>query len=74
MDIKNKIIEDLKARLEEEIAVKKGEAMINAELKILIEKLEMQIELLNKINERAYKDIAELRFRIKKLSTTINEA
>jgi|DEB0MinimDraft_10_1074344.scaffolds.fasta_scaffold09941_2 chromosome segregation ATPase len=74
MDIKNKIIEDLKARLEEEIAVKKGEAMINAELKILIEKLEMQIELLNKINERAYKDIAELRFRIKKLSTTIDEA
>jgi len=74
MDIKNKIIEDLKARLEEEIAVKKSEAIINAELKVLIEKLEMQIELLNKINERAYKDIAELRFRIKKLSTTIDEA
>ena len=74
MDIKNKIIEDLKARLEEEIAVKKGEAIINAELKVLIEKLEMQIELLSKINERAYKDIAELRFRIKKLSTTIDEA
>jgi len=74
MDIKDKIIEDLKARLEEEIAVKKSEAMINAELKVLIEKLEMQIELLSKINERAYKDIAELRFRIKKLSTTIDEA
>ena len=74
MDIKDKIIEDLKARLEEEIAVKKSEVLINAELKILIEKLEMQIELLSKINERAYKDIAELRFRIKKLSTTIDEA
>ena len=74
MDIKDKIIEDLKTRLEEEIAVKKSEVLINAELKILIEKLEMQIELLSKINERAYKDIAELRFRIKKLSTTIDEA
>ena len=73
MDIKDKIIEDLKKRLEEEIAVKKSETMINAELKVLIDKLEMQVQLLNEINERAYKDIAELRFRIKKLSTTTNE-
>ena len=73
MDIKNKIIEDLKARLEEEIAVKKSEVLVNAELKILIEKLEMQIELLNKINDRLYNDLAKLRFMIKKQSTTTNE-
>lgn len=73
MDVKDKIIEDLKARLEEEIAVKKGEVLVNAELKILIEKLEMQIELLNKINNRLYDDLAKLRFMIKKQSTTTNE-
>jgi chaperonin cofactor prefoldin len=73
MDIKDKIIEDLKARLEEEIAVKKSEVLVNAELKILIEKLEMQIELLNKINDRLYNDLAKLRFMIKKQSTTTNE-
>ena len=54
MDIKNKTIEDLKARLEEEINVKKNEVLINAEYKMVIKKLEMQIELLNKINERLY--------------------
>jgi hypothetical protein len=73
MDIKDKIIEDLKKRLEEEIAVKKSETMINAELKVLIDKLEMQVQLLNEINERAYKDIAELRFRAKQLSIIVNE-
>jgi uncharacterized protein YktB (UPF0637 family) len=64
MDIKNKTIEDLKARLEEEINVKKNEVLINAEYKMVIKKLEMQIELLNKINERLYTQVADLRVRI----------
>ena len=64
MDIKNKTIEDLKARLEEEITVKKNEVLINAEYKMVIKKLEMQIELLNKINERLYTQVADLRVRI----------
>ena len=65
MDISEKIIKDLKERLEEEIAVKNGEVIINKELKILIEKLELQIKLLNEINERLYGEIAELRLKIK---------
>ena len=64
MDIKDKTIEDLKARLEEEINVKKNEVLINAEYKMVIKKLEMQIELLNKINERLYTQVADLRVRI----------
>ena len=64
MDIKDKTIEDLKARLEEEITVKKNEVLINAEYKMVIKKLEMQIELLNKINERLYTQVADLRVRI----------
>ena len=59
MDIKDKTIEDLKARLEEEITVKKNEVLINAEYKMVIKKLEMQIELLNKINERLYTQVAD---------------
>ena len=51
MDINEKIIKDLKERLEEEISVKKGEVIINQELKILIEKLELQIKLLGEIND-----------------------
>ena len=65
MDINEKIIKDLKERLEEEISVKKGEVIINQELKILIEKLELQIKLLGEINERLYGEIASLRLEIK---------
>jgi len=66
MEYYEKTINDLKEKLGEEISVKEGEVLINKELKILTEKLELQIELLNKINDRLYKEVAELRFRIKK--------
>jgi len=69
MEIKDKTIEDLKARLEEEIAVKKNEVLVNAEYKIVIKKLEMQIELLNKINDRLYNQVADLRVRLDILSS-----
>jgi hypothetical protein len=73
MEYYEKIINDLKEKLGEEISVKEGEVLINKELKILTEKLELQIELLNKINERLYKEVAELRFRIKKIIFDKNE-
>jgi hypothetical protein len=73
MEYYEKTINDLKEKLGEEISVKEGEVLINKELKILTEKLELQIELLNKINERLYKEVAELRFRIKKIIFDKNE-
>jgi len=73
MEYYEKTINDLKEKLGEEISVKEGEVLINKELKILTEKLELQIELLNKINDRLYKEVAELRFRIKKIIFDKNE-
>ena len=73
MEYYEKIIKDLKEKLGEEISVKEGEVLINKELKILTEKLELQIELLSKINDRLYKEVAELRFRIKKIIFDKNE-
>ncbi len=73
MEYYEKTINDLKEKLEEEIAVKKGEVLLNKELKVLIEKLELQNELLSKINNRLYNEVAELRFRIKKIIFDKNE-
>jgi hypothetical protein len=73
MEYYEKTINDLKEKLGEEISVKEGEVLINKELKILTEKLELQIDLLNKINDRLYKEVAELRFRIKKIIFDKNE-
>ena len=68
MDIRNKQIQDLKDRLESEILVKKNEVLINAEYKIIIEKLEMQVALLNELNDKLYNKIAELRYTVKDLT------
>jgi len=68
MDIRDKQIQDLKDRLESEIVVKKNEVLINAEYKIIIEKLEMQVSLLNELNEKLYNKIAELRYTVKDLT------
>jgi len=73
MEYYEKTINDLKEKLGEEISVKEGEVLINKELKILTEKLELQIDLLSKINDRLYKEVAELRFRIKKIIFDKNE-
>lgn len=67
MDIRDKQIQDLKDRLESEIVVKKNEVLINAEYKIIIEKLEMQVALLNELNDKLYNKIAELRYTVKDL-------
>jgi hypothetical protein len=68
MDIRDKQIQDLKDRLESEIVVKKNEVLINAEYKIIIEKLEMQVALLNELNDKLYNKIAELRYTVKDLT------
>lgn len=67
MEIRDKQIQDLKDRLESEIVVKKNEVLINAEYKIIIEKLEMQVALLNELNDKLYNKIAELRYTVKDL-------
>jgi len=67
MEIRDKQIQDLKDRLESEIIVKKNEVLINAEYKIIIEKLEMQVALLNELNDKLYNKIAELRYTVKDL-------
>jgi len=68
MDLKDKTIEDLKLKLEEEISVKKNEVGINHEYKQIILKQEMQINLLNQINDRLYNTIADLRLRLDNLN------
>ena len=68
MDLKDKTIEDLKLKLEEQTAVKKNEVNINHEYKQIILKQEMQINLLNQINDRLYNTIADLRLRLDNLN------
>ena len=62
---KDKIIEELKQRIDEEQAVKKSEVMLNKELLERIEKLNLQIETLLSINETFQNKIAKLRHLLK---------
>jgi chaperonin cofactor prefoldin len=72
-DIKDQIenreflIEDLKSKLNQEISVKKSEVVLNLELKERIEKYELHIETLLKINEEYSSTIGRLRARLKEL-------
>lgn len=67
---KDKIIEELKQKIVEEQMVKKSEAILNHELQERIEKLNLQIETLLKINESFQNKITKLRTLLKKI---INE-
>ena len=62
---KDKIIEELKQKIEEEKAVKKSEVLLNKELLERIEKLNLQIETLLDINESFQNKIARLRILLK---------
>tara|TARA_R110000823_G_scaffold314120_1_gene442725 strand:+ start:2021 stop:2224 length:204 start_codon:yes stop_codon:yes gene_type:complete len=62
---KDKIIEELKQRIEEEQAVKRSEVMRNKELLERIEKLNLQIETLLVINDSFQDKIAKLRSLLK---------
>ena len=69
-----KLIEEnkeLKLKLEEEISVKKGEVLMNNDLKIRNEKLELHIETLLKTNEEFSDKIAKLRWQLKKIINKI---
>jgi hypothetical protein len=70
---KDDIIKNLNEKLEAEIFVKKNEVLINAAYKQVITKLEDQIQTLVEINEKLYNDVAELKERLKKVSSTIYE-
>ena len=73
LDLKKQIsqqeiyIKELEDKLSEEIAVKKSEVMMNAQLKQLIEKMELHHETLIKINENYSSVIAKLRLKLKQL-------
>jgi chaperonin cofactor prefoldin len=65
-----KLIEEnkeLKLKLEEERMVKKGEVLMNTDLKTRNEKLELHIETLLKINEEFSDKIAKLRCQLKNI-------
>lgn len=62
---KDKIIEELKQRIDEEQSVKKSEVLLNKELLERIEKLNLQIETLLSINETFQNKIAKLRQLLK---------
>jgi hypothetical protein len=70
MDHKDKIIEDLKTKIEEEVMVKQSEVLMNKDLKLRIEQLELEIELLQKINNYLLKTTSKLRVKLKNI---INE-
>jgi len=64
---KDQIIKDLEEKLSREKAVKRSEVIMNTELLARIEKYELHIETLLKINEDYSNKIGELRARLKKL-------
>jgi len=63
----NQKVSELEDSLSEEIAVKRSEVMLNKELKERIEKQEVIIENLSKINDDFLEKIKILRIKIKKL-------
>ena len=64
---KDQIIKDLEEKLSREKAVKRSEVIMNIELLARIEKYQLHIETLLKINEEYSDKIGELRSRLKKL-------
>tara|TARA_R110000803_G_scaffold60543_3_gene119833 strand:+ start:727 stop:930 length:204 start_codon:yes stop_codon:yes gene_type:complete len=62
---KDKIIEELNQRINEEQMVKKSEVLLNKELLERIEKLNLQIETLLTINDNFQNKIARLRMILK---------
>jgi len=66
MNLENKI-KELESELLMEKMVKKSEVELNKELKERIEKFELHIETLIKINEEYSNIIAKLRVRLKEL-------
>ena len=62
-----KEIKKLEEILSEEKGVKKSEVMINKELKERIEKQDLVIETLQKLNEHFMFKITKLRIKLKKL-------
>ena len=62
-----KEIKKLEEILSEEKGVKKSEVMINKELKERIEKQDLVIETLQKLNEHFMSKITKLRTKLKKL-------
>jgi chaperonin cofactor prefoldin len=67
MDIKDTRIKELEDSLSQEIAVKKSEVLMNADLKEYNEKLELRIETLLEIIEQYSSKISKLRARLKLL-------
>ena len=64
---KDQIIKELEEKLQMEIAVKKSEVELNKELFERIEKYQLHIETLVKINEDYSTVIGKLRARLKEL-------
>jgi hypothetical protein len=64
---KDQIIKDLEEKLNREKAVKRSEVIMNIELLARVEKYQLHIETLLKINEEYSDKIGELRSRLKKL-------
>jgi phosphotransferase system IIA component len=66
-DEKDKIIKDLKVKLEMAEQVKKSEVLLNTDLKEIIEKQQLHITTLQKINEDFSNKYATLKVKYDKL-------
>jgi hypothetical protein len=68
-EIKDAIIKDLNDQLDMERQVKISEVKLNADYKKHILNLETQIQALGKINDEFLNKIADLKFKLHKLTT-----
>jgi hypothetical protein len=64
---KDILIKELQNALDMEVSVKNSEVMMNKELLERIEKKDLHLETLSKINDKYSNAIAKLRARLKKL-------
>jgi|TARA_R100000084_G_C4604362_1_gene124826 predicted RNase H-like nuclease (RuvC/YqgF family) len=69
IEIKNAIIKDLQEKIEMEKMVKQSEVKLNEDYKKHILNLETQIQALGKINDEFINKIAELKYKLQKLTT-----
>jgi len=58
---KDKIIEDLKIKLDQEKKVKENEFLVNRELRIKILKLETQLDMVVNLNEEYLLELSKLK-------------
>ena len=69
---KDKIIEDLKIKLDQEKKVKENEFLVNRELRIKILKLETQLDMVVNLNEEYLLELSKLKIIVEDNSIIVD--